>query len=357
MENENTGKSVVLSLPAAEAFSHQVDLLLHRVKMPRHQVDKFADLLADTTRVLREKWPECKLVPFGSVPMGLATIYSDIDYHVYLPDYVTTTPHNRVLTGFKLLKQHPEMFDNVKTILNASVPVITFRHKATKLYSDLIFNDFAGEKETYLVKYILSFDHRLYPVLIIVKFWSKIHKLNTNGMTNFAWILMVTFYFQQANILPPILKLQVPHKKLFIDNWNVAYEKKYEDLYYNGNPDSVYQLLGKFFTYFSKFDFENYVISTFTASSYKKEIFRNLERVPELLELYKFNVKNNITEALSLETLCIPHPLIHNKNACSKILRSHAMKIIKYIQKAARLFREVGENNYLSAILTMSVEN
>ncbi|XP_049884280.1 uncharacterized protein LOC126379533 [Pectinophora gossypiella] len=338
-----------------EVFEGQVDALVRRVRMPRAQVGLCEELKQDLQRHFRRLWPDCKLEVFGSIPKGLALVTSDIDLYVHIPD-VKDTPGNLVRIAADILKID-DSYKIIGTFPDNEVPLLKLRHEPTGQPVDVVFSHFNLKTENELIKYLFYADHRTLKLMVVIKHWTNMHQIAVPPfMPGVSWSLMVIFYLQQINIFPPINELQKDTPPEMLENWNVAFEQHFKYIYPSENNDSLYKLLGGFFSYYADFDFENNMISIFLGSPVKRELFKKIETVPDVFDLYKYNVKNNLSDPINnLDAhFCIQRPFMHNCNI-AKDDAELAIKIKKHLKEATNIYKVTTREEFLPTLLSINL--
>lgn len=209
----------------ASTFDEQLNKLLDLIQPANDDLSSRAEIVSkDIMNILKYTFSEGKAIAFGSAITGLACLTSDIDiyYDINMPK---NDKNNDIKYGGKtawsqkaifqevkcLLYEHPDVISKILPIPMAKTPVIKFNHISTNSNVDIIFKNSLGVYNTNLIKYCLTFDDRIKPMIIFIKYWAKELKLIGKGrMTNYAITMMVFFYLQQDNIslLPSIEELQ-----------------------------------------------------------------------------------------------------------------------------------------------------
>ena len=100
-------------------------------------------------------------------------------------------------------------------------------------------------------------------------------------MSSYAFTQLVLFFCQSEGLLPTVDSLrQLSNlKSLVINGWDCSFSEDIESFSDNHrNCDSLLQLLEKFFTFYSNFDFSHLIISTKTGlTKHKSEVLSQMD--------------------------------------------------------------------------------
>lgn len=208
--------------------------------------------------IIKEKWPDISLHIFGSSLLGLLTKDSDIDICMMVPDKYMLTPKHALLELEDFLNK--KGFEEVHTVLNTRVPVISFKMDSYKI--DLVVDQEVNIHKTHLILNYIKMDSRVAPLLFSLKKWKKyiskkfitnealltksgflnLSYNNSKELTFYCLSLMMIFYLQQKKVLP---------------NLSLGrYEKWISEC-----KEDIGELLIGFFKEYSFFDYDNSVIS------------------------------------------------------------------------------------------------
>lgn len=296
-------------------------------------------------------FPGCKVMPFGSIVTGLGITSSDVDVYVFIPEGYNQDQARNVMEARKVLRRRPMVYHQPFAITTAKVPIVKFYHIPTRRNCDVSFKSPSGVRNSQLIAHLLHTDRRALPLTILIKYWSKVHKLTgTNLLPNYALTMLTIFYLQQKNILPPIIRLQSPNNSFYVDDWNTAFNEKY--IHKTENDQSMYELLGEFFEFYSSFNFEENIISPFMGSPVHKKLFNNMEDIPKGFELYKKNVGNKTHIRLKTDTImCVQDPFEHNRNCTAAVFPRLAQSFTLHVQVAAKIYKQNKSTDFLRDIL------
>lgn len=224
---------------------------------------------------------------FGSVSDGVPTRDSDVDVTVLLLGGSTLHDATLARLAAETLSQHPQ-FTNFRIPKNVKVNIVKCVHAPSGLPIDISFGRLINVRSSSVISYFMK-DRRAFQLMMLFKRWAKLH-------SNYNLYPLVIFYLQQENILPPVSLLQKHAKQHFVGEWNTGFETVE---FQSENTKSLYELLGGFFEYYTKFEYEKYVISMFAGYPVEKAWFAKLE-LPEEFALYKWNIRQNVSTPLDL---------------------------------------------------------
>ncbi|KDR09603.1 uncharacterized protein LOC110838598 [Zootermopsis nevadensis] len=205
-----------------------------------------------------EIFPGCKAIPFGSRVSGLALHDSDLDVFLDTGDMYGGKQNQESAiqelivssTGNRLIN-HPECC-NVQEIRNARTPIVKFFYKPIETQCDVAFSHGLGCENTMLIKFYLSLDPRVRPVIIFLKHWAHIHQLiGQSKITNYALAWLVIFYLQKVSGfgLPTVRVLHKLHKgpEKLIAGWECSFNVNKLKIPRINNSQRILQLLHGFF--------------------------------------------------------------------------------------------------------------
>ncbi|XP_075977424.1 uncharacterized protein LOC142977414 isoform X2 [Anticarsia gemmatalis] len=332
-------------------FHEQVERILATIRLSQEDIQKISLLYKDLENAFQSIWPGCQAVPFGSITTGLGIKTSDADCFLSLPAKFRTPGQlaSHVGRARRVLVAYPHTFTEILAIPRANTPIVKFYHVPTDTNCDLTFKTPLGAQNSRLVAFLLHSDPRLTPVAVVVKYWAKVHELSGTGkLTNYALTLLILFYFQQRPhaILPPVRWLQRDHEHdHFVDYWNTGFLNDPKLLPTVADESSIAELLGGFFEFYSKFNFEELVVCPYLGEPVKKEAFGDTTALPDEFSIYKNNILCNHVMPIRFQTsFCVQDPFEQCHNVASTVTSKLAMDIRTYFQFAATAYENDKEN-------------
>jgi hypothetical protein len=278
-------------------------------------------------RLFYKVYKGCRAIPFGSRVSGLASSDSDLD--VFLDTGSMYSGKHRqesaiqelIVSDVKnTLLDHPECC-SVEGVPNARTPIVRFFHKPSLTRCDLAFRHGLGCENTKLIKFYLSLDVRVRPVILFLKHWASLHKLTGPcNITNYALTWLVIFYLQEASGfgLPSVELLQRLHTGpvRIIAGWECSFGRSIPKVPVIRSTQTVVQLLHGFFTYYNKFDFSNNVVCPLVGYPVGKQYFYKPQNLPHAMDNYVSRVmKCKHAEKFRTKcSMCVQDPfdLSHN---------------------------------------------
>lgn len=297
----------------SDGFQVQLNRLLCAIRLSREHVNNLHILFMDLETVLKKKWPVT----------GLGIKGSDADCYVKIPhcDPVQTTRD-----AAKLIKYHRSLFANVMCIAWARVPIVKFHHKLTDMSCDVNFKSENGVHNSELLAFLHNLDPRLLRIAVIIKYWAEVYCLiGVNCLPKYGLNLMIIFYFQQMKILPSIEYMQRSAEPVYVNGWNSGYSTNIYPKIDDNSTD--FDLLGGFFKFYNGFDFSKNIISTYVGGAISKELFHNVETVPDIFKQYKDFCNEGVYLRTSSD-ICVQDIFEHTQN-CSFTVRGRIFENIK----------------------------
>lgn len=146
-------------------------------------------------------WRDCEVSMFGSTSIGLDTPESDMDIFLSrcdMTNYPSENPYfdSSPLNALCIHLQESELFDEVKLIETAKVPIISLRSKE-KIKIDIASNENEATNTTLIVNKYLSESKYTKPLILLIKHFLKQAKLNevyTGGLGSYSLYLMCIYF-------------------------------------------------------------------------------------------------------------------------------------------------------------------
>lgn len=303
--------------------------------------------------------PGCTAIPFGSITTGLGIKTSDADCFMNIPHQHRHGNTNFVQKAKKILQQYPEIFTDILSIPRANTPIVKFFHKPTSINCDLTFKTALGAQNSKLIAFLLHADPRLLPMAVLIKYWAQVQGFSGSGkLTNYALTMMVIFYVQQTSvsILPSVEWLQRNQANdVIVDFWNTGFINKIEYLTPTGNKQTISELLGGFFEFYTTFNFDDMVICPYLGMPIKKDMFKDLDQLPTTFQRYKQNVQSNYVMPLKFSTaICVQDPFEQCHNVASAITVRMAADMKAHFKLASSIYEKEKANhcqNFLKNVL------
>ncbi|KAH0554181.1 speckle targeted PIP5K1A-regulated poly(A) polymerase-like [Cotesia glomerata] len=270
-DEESFHDKLRLELEAEPTFESQLTKFLSLVQKDDNVLEESCDKVCiSLNRVFRSSFPYCKALRFGSTVTGLHFKDSDMDVFLDIGEPINDTldtnesgTHNLKWTSKRVFREakailfrNPAIFNHVIPIPLARIPIIKFDHIPTKTNCDLSFKHGFGVHNSLLIKYFLSLNPKLRPLMMIIKYWAKILDITgTNKITNYSLIMLIIFYLQQpdVNLLPTLTDLQSSGSPVFASGWRIDFNRYYK--HETENNSTIPELLHGFLKFYSEFNF------------------------------------------------------------------------------------------------------
>ncbi|XP_026730141.1 terminal uridylyltransferase Tailor-like [Trichoplusia ni] len=320
-------------------FDSQVQWFVENVMFSSEDKAQIRRVLDDVKTTMQRQWPGTEVIPHGSAAMGVGIKTSDVDCYVKIPNFNTSADLYVLTEATALLQLQRDMFSDMTCELlppPADSSLLTFRHRPTGRLCDVIFTNNSIYQTSALNRYYFNLNEKFKPLVAIIKYWFQVQELNKKTiMRSFHLYLLIIFYLQQINMVPPVFRLQNKQRH-FEGLWDLSFD---EIPYNSTNTDiSLYRLLTGFFTYYSEFNFDDYIVSPYAGRPIRKIEFLGNTSVSGIFYLYKKNMRESGFKPLDVErAICIQDMFVHNVNTAARVSRRPAALLRARLRDAARL--------------------
>jgi hypothetical protein len=201
-----------------------------------------------------------------------------------------------------------------------------------------------GVHNSAFLNFVLNFDHRIHPLAIIIKFWTRCQGAGFKQLNSYCIVNMLIYYLQQLKLpmLPPIILFQRNLPENQLGAWNFAYNTNFRNL--TQNKSDVTDLLIGFFKFYSTFEYDRFVISPLYGKIYPRHQFENNFFEDNEHARYKYAIENMCYEPLPIKSaLCIQDPFELNANigkAVQPTTLEHWKAYTKFATKICEQFRQ-----------------
>lgn len=333
-------------------FDSQLIAFLNAIQHSDVKVEgEYGSVCASLNQTFGVKFGNCKAHRYGSTVTGLSFKKSDLDVYVDIGLPILEneddakpeewTPKKVFRVAKSLLFKRRNIFTDIVLIPNAKTPIIKFRHAPTNIFCDISFKNSLGVRNSNLIKYYLSLDVRLKPLMIIIKFWGQLFGIaGTGKISNYALIMLIIFFLQQPEraIVPTVAELQSTCAPEFVQGWQVNYDKNIK-FHHNQNDSTIPELLFEFFDFYAGFELGLKVVCPLDGKAHTKTVFASTEELPDSMFRYKEYI-SNVPNPLLLYTdkpICIQDPIELNHNLTSGI----SSRAVEFFQQHCITSREV----------------
>lgn len=232
------------------------------------------------------------------------------------------------------------IFAEIVPILKAKTPIIKFYHIPTKISCDISFRNDYGVHNGNLIKYYLSLDARVKPLITIIKYWARQCKISGCGkISNYALIMLVIFYLQQTEpkVLPSVMDLQetctIP---IIVNGWQVNIDQN-ATLPQCTNTGDIPNLLLGFFQYYINFQFKTNIVCPWDGLLHTKEEFAIVSKLPDYMARYKRIATTDDLKLNISKLMCIQDPIELNRNVVASTSQRYVTLFQKYCDLGAQV--------------------
>lgn len=273
-----------------------LERLLRELEASPAEKAKYQLVIADLQQLFGMRFRSVTIHPFGSTRTGLNLKGSDVDVFVEIGEDMVSSdqslppPEKLVRIAQKMMFQNQLNFHWIRAVTRAKTPIVKFVHRTTRISCDVSFKNMLAVANSQLLRFYVSFDPRVYPFFMIIKYWARVHQFSGCGkMSNYALVTIAAFYLQQLQppVLPTVLLLQENSTERRVDGWKCNFAEDLKAIDSSLNTMTVMELLGGFFKYFQNFNIAGQVMCSLTATVIPKASFVQTDTLPnEIREEY-----------------------------------------------------------------------
>lgn len=221
------------------------------------------------------------LFVFGSTLTGLDFVGSDLDYHVRLkvPPNKPEDVKKAISKTSRLVRSyHNQDFKFIYAIPSARVPIVRLAHQSSRTTCDVNFTSQFGYNNSCFIQSVLGYDDRIKNLAVILKLWSKSHKISERMViSNYCLVMLMIFYLQNLEhpMLDTIKNNQEASDHIIIDQkyqWNVFFNDQMNKAAQNSL--STCKLLEGFFEFYHKLNFGKYIVSLYNGQLIPRDQFK-----------------------------------------------------------------------------------
>ncbi|KAG6590702.1 Poly(A) polymerase [Phytophthora cinnamomi] len=229
-------------------------------------------------QLLKQQWPTCRVLPFGSSESGLGFGGCDVDLGIYFEDVDVDaqgqfSPQERVELLATACERLAGAFQVQEFVRHARVPVIKLWDPKRQVACDVCIGGVNALLNTALLKYYGQVDPRVRPLVFAVKYWAKQRGINdsVNGtLSSYGYTLLLVFYLQShyADMQLPAVhtvfqNLQSQTKiSVLLERLQSTPAMELPSTFGTSEMNSVGALLAGFFDFYAhRFNMEDEVVS------------------------------------------------------------------------------------------------
>ena len=260
-------KALTRELKSSKEFNDQVKHLRTSLLLSETELNQRQQLSNKLENYLNESKIPGKFYLFGSSANSLGFKEADVDLYFELDsvrdnedgtdDCVLPKPIVLEVLGFIRRVLKLKLNISIEEPIVARVPIIKLDFKFKNgLNCDISLTSAHGVAHGRLLTHMCHIEPMFRDLALITKVWMKnSYMIDCHQITSFASSLMVMFYLQQKQLLPPVSSLS-------IDETNYAINTEVQWISPLAEKPTIAQLFLDFFTFFGSYDFKK-VISPF----------------------------------------------------------------------------------------------
>ncbi|XP_029052025.1 speckle targeted PIP5K1A-regulated poly(A) polymerase-like [Osmia bicornis bicornis] len=347
-------------------FENQLTMFLNAVQLTDFEIEtRYETVCTHLDKIFKVIFPKCKTYKFGSTQTGLGFKECDLDIYMDIGEPIceSESASPDVWTMQKIFKEVKKVmygmncaFSDIIAIPKAKTPIIKFCYVRTNVSCDISFKNSLGIYKSNLIKYYISLDDRLRPLMMLIKYWAKHFKISCSGkISNYALILLIIFYLQQpsVNIIPPLMELQKTCQPQILNGWQMNFDENIA-LPPVLNENSIPELLHGFFFFYATFDFKSKVICPIDGTIHTESEFTDIENLPSCMDRYKACVKENENLKFTANRpMCVQDPIELSHNVTMGIHFPTLSIFVKYCAIGAEICTATSKNDYRDLMKTL----
>ncbi|KZC07574.1 PREDICTED: speckle targeted PIP5K1A-regulated poly(A) polymerase-like [Dufourea novaeangliae] len=340
-------------------FDNQLVRFLNAIKLTDAEIEmRYDSVCTQLDKIFEVVFPNCKTYKFGSTQTGLGFKECDLDIYMDIGEPISESTNASADTWTmqkifrevkKIMFRQNCVFSNIVMIPRAKTPIIKFCYIRSNVSCDISFKNSLGIYKTHLIKYCMSLDSRVGPLMILIKYWARNFKISCTGkLSNYGLVSLIIFYLQQPSvkIIPPLLEFQKDCQPQIINGWQVNFNENIEFPPVT-NKSSIPQLLHGFFFFYASFEYKCHIICPLDAKIYTESEFKNVENLPRYMDRYKTYVKEDENFKFKQNTaICLQDPIELNHNVTASIQSSTLNTFVQYCTIGAEICTETSKNDY-----------
>ncbi|EFA02081.2 uncharacterized protein mkg-p [Tribolium castaneum] len=349
---EAVKKALLASIKEPPTFAEQIQLLQKQLQVGKAEIEQNRNIIYDDLNLaLSQTYNSYDICFFGSSITGLDVQGSDLDVYI---DNVrpVTKPEVAVLKTIRFLIFKSRKFCDVLLISGAKTPIIKCIHTKTQICCDINVKNRLSVRNSELIKYYLTLDAKIKPLMIFVKFWADLYGLKkVNFFSSYALYMMVIYYLQQPPYsVPTVLTLQRNAPPEIVDIWNCGFD----EIDFTSpalEKTTILDLLVGFFRFYGHFDYVSNVIAPFYGAIIDKASFLKPHDLPRCYHTY---MSQSVALAVN-SGVCIQDPFEHSRNVSASVPLQCIGRFTNMCRMAEKLTQN-GETELLYKLLTTRTE-
>jgi predicted nucleotidyltransferase len=230
-------------------------------------------------KILLAKWPEGRVILFGSAANGLSVRSSnDIDVSLQIAAVGDDAAGKSEIIEKAGIVLEDAGMNEILCLPKARVPVVKFTVPSTDTKVDITVNNTLACVNTKLLADYCKVDPRLAQLVAVVKHWAKKRAVNDpyrGTLSSYCYVLMCIYHLQSRSPpVLPVLQALPPTISVQVREWRAEFFDDVEALkgFGNENTQNLGELVWQFFEYWAwRHDYMSGVISIRTGSVLPKD--------------------------------------------------------------------------------------
>ncbi|XP_063701482.1 terminal uridylyltransferase Tailor [Culicoides brevitarsis] len=326
--------------------------VLIRVLQPPVKIlkERYYEIRNDLRAAITRYYPQVDIKLFGSCVTDLIFDNSDFDFFVDVP---SNEDNLSKLNRIHRLICNSKAFARPIKISRARTPLIKVTHIATKTQMDINVSNPLGVFNSEFLRFALSFDPRIKPLAICIKYWARLHHLcGTNLMSNYCLVNLLLFYLMNLRdpLFPAVGILQNRVPEYYIGPWNLAFDAHFPNT--SNCMSSLIELLEGFFQYYENFSFETVVVCLFSGKAYPRKVFEESRGLIMEADRYQMARRRFDLQPFTTTTpICVQDPFELNCNIGNSVNANTFKRFRDYCQLAVQIFKEFPSETCRASII------
>ncbi|GFY41759.1 speckle targeted PIP5K1A-regulated poly(A) polymerase [Trichonephila inaurata madagascariensis] len=360
--------SIETYLPCLEAHntvSEKMKELSKLSSLKNHEKSRRKLICQYIHKLLLPYFPDCIIKVFGSSVNGLGTEKCDLDlmfspypdfkYEDISVDKDEPLPSRYDVRRYSILRERLKRMSREKQLcfilrvlrsdkghvtfaafIPARCPIVKFNiiFMHDEVSCDLSFDHRLALYNTKLLRFLVSIDPRVQPLMITLRFWAKYLNLISIGrLSSYCFTLLVIFFLQNIEnpILPSVNFLMKDTKSVIVDGREVGFTCDLSKVPKTKNNKREDELLEEFFSFYWSFNFLRDVICIRTGKAQPiKDFIESNDEIEQKFLIRDicvqdpFDVSFNVGSSIKLHGIPLLKPsmyvanLILRKNLCNE---------------------------------------
>jgi len=240
-----------------EKYNDSLSSIVSNNKSHNSDNKRIQGLINHLEKSIVSKFKGSKLIPFGSTNNGLSLKGSDLDLCFQQKDADSKKVIKRI-TGI----MRGQGMEKVQAIAGAKIPIVKFVDPRSGINVDISINNSLALYNTKLLKAYSEIDSSVRNLTLCIKHWALHRNIGdsySGTLSSYAWTNMAIAHLQLEGIVPNI---QAGKDRTIVEieetEYDITFDNNAEVKHYE---TTLSELISRFFFRYSKWDWENHVVS------------------------------------------------------------------------------------------------